>query len=114
MKSTQNVLARTDCATDIPSRKRNRKPAVSLSLPKVPIGPSPLSYRLSLCLTLAELDGDQLQEAPELVGAIALGVGEEHPVPIIKGDADVLLLGALLVHLCSTRRGAPVTGFGYV
>ena len=52
MKSTQNVLARTDCATDIPSRKRNRKPAVSLSLPKVPIGPSLLSYRLSLCLTL--------------------------------------------------------------
>ena len=58
MKSTQKVLARTDCATDIPSRRasririRNRKLAVSLSLRKVPIGPSLLSYRLSLCLTL--------------------------------------------------------------
>ena len=32
-------------------------------------------------------------EAPELVGAIALCVGEEHPVSVVEGDADVLLLG---------------------
>ena len=61
---------------------------------------------LRLVVVLVELDGDRFQEAPELVGAVALCAGKEHPVPIVEGDADVLLFGALLVHLWSTGSGA--------
>ena len=84
VKSTHKVLARTGSATKIPSRVRNRKLAVSLSNPWRFHSAFPSVLARLACgsgsaslVTVVELDGDRLQEAP-LVSAIALHVGEER------------------------------------
>ena len=60
------------------------------------------------CRPSRELDGDRFKKAPELVGAIALRVGKEHPVPIVEGDADVLLFitppNTVGTRLCVPKR----------